>query len=268
MTLVFSPETSTEQTYDYVRVFKDEDLTETWHPAEEKFSGQACWPGKQLPPLEVPSDTAWLLWHTDGTNTDWGWRLLATGEVEYTSSCRQLHWLLQLERLAALVGGLAVETQLKDSLASSAAMEGASEAVQQQEQEKHADWFDEAVLCALPSPPLLDTFLPHLSSSHSRRTTHGSTSDPLGLSGSSSSSRGEPATSLSLSLSRVAQHVCAPQGPAAPWLPCLSSAAGDVPPLMMMQEAWEAAAAVAAVAGRPVRPTRSVFPRARAWSWR
>jgi hypothetical protein len=37
---MFDPETQTEQSYDYVRVFKDEDLTETWHPEEEKYHGQ------------------------------------------------------------------------------------------------------------------------------------------------------------------------------------------------------------------------------------
>jgi hypothetical protein len=71
MTIVFTPETSTEQSYDYVRIFKDEDMTETWHVSEEKFSGPTCWPGKSLPPLEIPSDTAWILWHTDGSNVDW-----------------------------------------------------------------------------------------------------------------------------------------------------------------------------------------------------
>jgi hypothetical protein len=54
------------------------------------------WPGKDLPALQVPSDTAWLLWHTDGTNTDWGWRLRAAGEVEYDASYVQLHWLSQV----------------------------------------------------------------------------------------------------------------------------------------------------------------------------
>ena len=45
--LAFSPETSTEQSYDYVQVFKDEDMTETWHPpGVEKFSGSSQWPGK------------------------------------------------------------------------------------------------------------------------------------------------------------------------------------------------------------------------------
>jgi len=153
MTVVFAPETCTEQSYDYVRIFKDEDMTETWHPQEEKFSGSRTWPGKDLPPLEILSDTAWILFHTDSSNVDWGWKLIATGEVRYETSCQQLHWLIQLERVSALVGGMIVEALFHGP-------DGTGKI--QTLEENHGDWFDDAILSILPSPLLVEQFLPHI----------------------------------------------------------------------------------------------------------
>jgi hypothetical protein len=174
LTLTFSSETSTEATYDYVRLFQDEDMSLSLHPEHDKFSGSECWPGKGLPPLEVKGDTAWLLWHTDGTNVDWGWKLTISGHVGFTQTSRQGHWLVQLERSVALLGGQVVEQLLSESGA-----RGKGE----REEGRHAAWFDDPVLCTLPQPHLLDTYLPHLSThkrGHSRQQS--SLGRSLGLS--------------------------------------------------------------------------------------
>jgi hypothetical protein len=80
-----------------------------------------------------------------------GWKLVATGEVQYDISRQQLHWLLQLERISSLVGGLSVETQLRDSAGPPTP-----------EENNHAEWFEDAILATLPSPGLLEQFLPGL----------------------------------------------------------------------------------------------------------
>lgn len=148
--VVFNSETATEQSYDYVKIFKDEDMTETWHPGSEKFSGNGNWPGKDLSPLVIHSDTAWILWHTDGSNVDWGWKLSATAEINYEATSQQHHWLMQLERVLALMGGQAAQVLLR------------GDESKEDLENMQADWFDDPILSTAPSMSLLEVYLPQL----------------------------------------------------------------------------------------------------------
>ena len=99
---VFDDRCRTENNYDYVKFWKDSNKLETWHPNIEKFTGRngsENWPGYGgRPPLVIEGDSAWIEFHTDGSNEDWGWRFTATAEFKKSVSSAQVHWMVELER--------------------------------------------------------------------------------------------------------------------------------------------------------------------------
>lgn len=84
--IVFDKQSSTEKDCDYVEVYKDRSKSAKW--STTKFTGRAssgdkCWPGvNSTPPLIVKNDNCWLSFHTDSSNTDWGWKLTCYGVME------------------------------------------------------------------------------------------------------------------------------------------------------------------------------------------
>eukprot|EP01036_Dinobryon_divergens_P039057 gene39057-51389_t len=76
----FDPQSCTENSYDYVRFYKDDTHTERW--GEEKYSGGSSnknFPGCEgRPPLEIPAGRFVVYFHSDGSNSNWGFKLTAS----------------------------------------------------------------------------------------------------------------------------------------------------------------------------------------------
>ncbi|GMF16116.1 unnamed protein product [Phytophthora lilii] len=82
LTITFDPQSRTEQGCDYLCFFKDKSLTDRWGAYQYCGVGSdANWPGvEERPPLVIPADSFTLLWTTDGSNVDWGWKFNVTAE--------------------------------------------------------------------------------------------------------------------------------------------------------------------------------------------
>ena len=80
--ITFDERSSTELTYDYVKFFKDDMLSECW--GEEKYHGGRGSSSKHFlgvgttPSLIVPAGRFIVHFHSDGSNNDWGFKFTAT----------------------------------------------------------------------------------------------------------------------------------------------------------------------------------------------
>lgn len=109
MTIVFDSESKTENNYDYVIIWKDSTKQEKLHPGIEKYTGRG---GSEVfagvgstPPLVIEGNTAFVEFHSDGSNEDWGFRFTATAEFKPAStSSVQRHWAFDLERQLGYCG--------------------------------------------------------------------------------------------------------------------------------------------------------------------
>lgn len=111
MTVVFDTRTHTETGYDWVQIHESQSSSSQQFGS--KYSGRS-WPGSGLPALEIPGERAWLHFVTDGSGTEWGWELTATGHIPKfhtekapsrtvamaNATANSIGWLIQ-----ALVGG-------------------------------------------------------------------------------------------------------------------------------------------------------------------
>ena len=67
----------TEDGYDYIQFFLD--ANKLLRFGESKYCGRGGLTWKQkYASLEIIGNEFWIYWHTDGSNTDWGWRLSVT----------------------------------------------------------------------------------------------------------------------------------------------------------------------------------------------
>jgi hypothetical protein len=111
ITIEFVNDSRTEQNYDYVRFWKSSDKRETWHPTIDKFTGRGGsenWPGcGGRPAFVIEGDSAFIEWHSDGSNEDWGWKLTATAEFKPEIEPTATHWMIQLEEILVSCGASA-----------------------------------------------------------------------------------------------------------------------------------------------------------------
>ncbi|EQC27184.1 hypothetical protein SDRG_14987 [Saprolegnia diclina VS20] len=100
MTITFDSRCRSEYNYDYVVFYTDKSCTTFY--GEDKYSGRDSsfnWPGVgNLPPLVIPADHCFVLFHSDGSNTDWGYKFTATANVTENSRSFEMHWLTSLEQ--------------------------------------------------------------------------------------------------------------------------------------------------------------------------
>ncbi|TMW68516.1 hypothetical protein Poli38472_005984 [Pythium oligandrum] len=105
ITITFDSQCRTEQSYDYVTFYKTE--TKSDYFGEEKYSGRDDshnWPGVgSYPPLVIESDQCFVGFKSDGSNTDWGYKFTATGEILEKKVATRKHWLCALVDLARSV---------------------------------------------------------------------------------------------------------------------------------------------------------------------
>lgn len=77
--IIFSPETLTEKTYDYLKFYQDDTHTAVW--GADKYHGDGTdtpWPGVDgAAALYIPKESFVLHFHTDGSNVAWGYRFAA-----------------------------------------------------------------------------------------------------------------------------------------------------------------------------------------------
>jgi hypothetical protein len=86
--VVFDSRSSTERSCDYVTFFKDGERSAFW--GRDKYSGgydgsEKTFPGVEprpfrapLPPLIIPAESFVLYFHSDGSNVDWGFKVIVT----------------------------------------------------------------------------------------------------------------------------------------------------------------------------------------------
>lgn len=88
ITITFSPETRTEHSCDWLCFYRDESRSAVW--GENRYTGRDSnqnWPGLQgRPPLEIESDSFIVYFHSDGSETDWGWRINMVAEMSGSGS--------------------------------------------------------------------------------------------------------------------------------------------------------------------------------------
>ncbi|OQR96419.1 HECT E3 ubiquitin ligase [Achlya hypogyna] len=105
LTITFDAASRTETGYDYVTFYKDE--SQTLFYGQEKYSGRgddANWPGTGgRPPLVIDADGCVVLFHTDGSGVDWGYKLTAVADVVEPTTCLSLHWIGHVEESIATV---------------------------------------------------------------------------------------------------------------------------------------------------------------------
>ncbi|RLN02302.1 hypothetical protein BBJ28_00003986 [Nothophytophthora sp. Chile5] len=98
MVIAFDPRTRTEVNYDYVTFYKDKSKSEYY--GSQYYSGRDTeqnWPGVgENSPLIIESDHCYVYFHTDGSNTDWGYKFTATVEILERTKTLQQHWLVFL----------------------------------------------------------------------------------------------------------------------------------------------------------------------------
>jgi hypothetical protein len=84
--IVFDKQSSLEKDCDYLEVYKDRSKAAKW--GSVRYTGRANAPGRVFagvnatPPLVVKSDNCSIFFHTDSSNTDWGWKLTCYGIME------------------------------------------------------------------------------------------------------------------------------------------------------------------------------------------
>ncbi|RHY28980.1 hypothetical protein DYB32_005554 [Aphanomyces invadans] len=105
ITITFDRRSRTEAAYDYVTFYKDATQTEFY--GVEKYSGRGDdhnWPGMDnCPPLVIEAESCHVLFHTDGSGVDWGYKFTAVGVVESQVTCLSLPWLVHVEETLLLV---------------------------------------------------------------------------------------------------------------------------------------------------------------------
>ncbi|ETW06738.1 hypothetical protein H310_02903 [Aphanomyces invadans] len=99
MTITFDSRSRTELNYDYVTFYHDRTCTAYY--GEEKYSGRDSsynWPGVgHNPPLVIESDSCYVLFHSDGSTVDWGFKFTAVANVCENNMSLELHWLVAVE---------------------------------------------------------------------------------------------------------------------------------------------------------------------------
>ncbi|KAH9129821.1 hypothetical protein LEN26_005783 [Aphanomyces euteiches] len=99
ITITFDERTRTEQNYDYITFYHDKSCSAYY--GEEKYSGRDSsfnWPGVgNIPPLVIDSDHCFVLFHTDGSTVDWGYKFTAVANVSENNVSLQLHWLTAIQ---------------------------------------------------------------------------------------------------------------------------------------------------------------------------
>ncbi|RHY69097.1 hypothetical protein DYB30_006464, partial [Aphanomyces astaci] len=101
LTITFDKRSRTEAAYDYVTFYKDESQTDFY--GDEKYSGRGDdddhnWPGVgSRPPLVIEAESCHVLFHTDGSGVDWGYKFTAVGLVVSHVTCLSLPWLAHVE---------------------------------------------------------------------------------------------------------------------------------------------------------------------------
>jgi len=84
LTIYFDPQTITEQTHDYICFFKDSSHTSYY--GNERYSGpSANWPS-QSAPLIIKGNSFAGIFHTDGSNTGWGYKFTVVATVDSSGS--------------------------------------------------------------------------------------------------------------------------------------------------------------------------------------
>ncbi|TYZ57747.1 hypothetical protein PybrP1_007755 [[Pythium] brassicae (nom. inval.)] len=96
--VTFDPKSRTELNYDYVTFFKDRTKRDFYGiPQYSGRDSEYTWPGVgSNPPLVIESDHCFVAFHTDQSNTDWGYRFTAKGEVMKKRTSVKRHWLVFL----------------------------------------------------------------------------------------------------------------------------------------------------------------------------
>lgn len=96
--VTFDAKSRTELNYDHVTFFKDRTKREFYGTGH--YSGrdsEYTWPGVGAnPPLVIESDHCFVAFHTDPSNTDWGYRFTAKGEILRKRTSVKRHWLVFL----------------------------------------------------------------------------------------------------------------------------------------------------------------------------
>jgi hypothetical protein len=83
--IVFDAQTRTEHNYDYLRVYKDSSHSDYW--GENQYTGgrggsSSNWPGLNgAPPLLIPASSFVVYFHSDGSNNDWGFKMICTPTI-------------------------------------------------------------------------------------------------------------------------------------------------------------------------------------------
>uniref|UniRef100_K3X8T3 MIB/HERC2 domain-containing protein n=1 Tax=Globisporangium ultimum (strain ATCC 200006 / CBS 805.95 / DAOM BR144) TaxID=431595 RepID=K3X8T3_GLOUD len=98
MIITFDSRSRTEYNYDYVTFFKDKSKREYF--GEQHYSGRDTefnWPGVgSNPPLMIESDRCFVAFHSDRSNTDWGFKFTAKGEILQKKVSVKRHWMIFL----------------------------------------------------------------------------------------------------------------------------------------------------------------------------
>lgn len=102
MTITFDSRSRTELSYDYVTFYSSDAHSEVH--GERYYcgrDGEHNWPGVDgNPPLVIESDHCYVYFHTDASNTDWGYRFTAVGEILEQTTINQRHWLSSITEMA------------------------------------------------------------------------------------------------------------------------------------------------------------------------
>lgn len=96
--VTFDSKSRTEFNYDYVTFYKNQLKNEFY--GDVKYSGRDSeynWPGVgSNPPLVIDSDHFFVAFHSDQSNTDWGFKFTARGEILKKKTSVKRHWLVFL----------------------------------------------------------------------------------------------------------------------------------------------------------------------------
>ncbi|MDR3738880.1 MAG: hypothetical protein P4L40_07650, partial [Terracidiphilus sp.] len=83
MFLTFDSESRTEQNHDYVEIYLDaaRSLQFGGKFTGGRGGGDRNFPGVgSVPPLEIPGDRCVVIFHSDGSNVDWGFKCVVCGK--------------------------------------------------------------------------------------------------------------------------------------------------------------------------------------------
>lgn len=82
--IVFSPDSKTENKYDFVTFYKDDSHTECW--GNEKYSG-STFPGNgSCPPLRIDASSFVFHFHSDVSGTEWGYKITITPTFNFSGT--------------------------------------------------------------------------------------------------------------------------------------------------------------------------------------